>query len=135
VRLIPVKAALVILAAYLLGLSLVLARTPAAGTDSERFSTRLKSLGDQIFFWHESMYILGEETWVPDLDWKEDLDKKIASFMDEMRWLPESDCANQAKAIVQAQGLFIAATQESMPAVERAWKETADKLPLTCGEF
>jgi hypothetical protein len=134
-RLIPFKAALVILAAYLLGLSLVLTRTPAAGTDSERFSTRLKDLGDQIFFWHESMYILGEETWVPDLDWKEDLDKKIASFMDEMRWLPDSDCANQAKAIVKAQGAFIAATQESMPAVERSWKETADKLPLTCGEF
>jgi hypothetical protein len=129
------KAALVLLAAYLIGLSLIFHRTPAAGTDSERFSKRLLALHDEIFFWHESMYILGEETWVPDLAWKETLDRNIASFLAEMAWLPESDCANQATAIVQAQGLFIAATQESMPAIERAWKETADKLPLTCGEF
>lgn len=129
------KTALAILGVYLIGLSLALSHPPAAGTDSERFSDRLVKLHDEIFFWHESMYILGEETWEPDLAWLESLQRDVDAFHAEMAWLPESECANQARSIVQAQGLFIARTKESMPAVERAWHETIQKLPLTCGEF
>ena len=128
-------AVLSLLTAWVLTVALIVGATPhPEGTDSSRFSTELSSLYAEIFFWHESMYIFPGE-WKPDLGWRKDIGKKIDSFMHEMDRLPKSPCADEARAIVQGQGLFIAETPKSMPAVEYAWKNTMEKLPLECGEF
>lgn len=124
-----------VLIAWTLSVVLILSMTRHPdGTDSSRFSNQLRDLYAEIFNWHESMYILPGE-WTPDLDWQEDITAKANAFIAEMARLPKSPCADAARAIVEKQGLFVAYTKESMPAVERAWKETLDSLPLTCGEF
>jgi hypothetical protein len=124
-----------LLTAWLCTVALLFAMTPhPEGTDSSRFSEELSGLYAEIFVWHESMYIFPGE-WVPDETWREALKKKIAVFDAEMARLPSSPCADEARAIVQRQGTFMAQTKEAMPAVERAWKDTIDSLPLTCGEF
>lgn len=128
-------AVLSLVSVWVLTLSLVIGSTPhPEGTDSSRFSDELSALYQEIFSWHESMYIF-PGVWEPDLDWKDAITAKVEAFHKEMARLPESACADKARAIVQRQGAFVAYTKESMPAVERAWKETLDALPLTCGEF
>jgi hypothetical protein len=124
-----------IILAWLLGLVLVVSTIKhPEGTDSSRFSDELRALYGEIFVWHESMYIFPGE-WTPDPVWQEDITKKADAFLAEMARLPKSACADAARAIVEKQGAFVAYTEESMPAVEKAWKKTLDALPLTCGEF
>lgn len=129
-------AVLPLVSVWVLAVSLMLGFTShPEGTDSSRFSAELTSLREEIFFWHESMYIFGAGAWVPDIAWREDIEQQVADFMTEMNRLPDSPCANKARTIIAEQGLFMAVTLAAMPAVEYAWKNTIDKLPLDCGEF
>ncbi len=114
----------------------ILINTPAKGTDSSRFSDQLVALHEDVFFWHESMYI-GEAgtNWEPDWHWYMDLQGEIEKFQAELSRAPESPCANAARAIVISDWPWLATSPADIAGVERRWKETMEKLPLTCGEF
>lgn len=114
----------------------ILINTPAKGTDSSRFSSQLTELYSEVFYWHESMYIMGPAIeWKPDWHWYMDLQGKIEKFQTELDRAPDSPCANKARAIVISDWPWLATNPADIAGVERRWKETLDKLPLTCGEF
>lgn len=112
---------------------LILRTVPAPGTDSSRFSDELSALRQEIFYWHESMYI--SPSWVPDWNWYVDVNRQIDAFQKELDRLPDSDCARQARAIVSFSGPWLAYSPADMPKIEAEWKAVVDQLPLLCGEF
>lgn len=126
----------IILLVYILGLVMVFQNLRAPGTDSSRFTTKMTDLRNEIFFWHESMWI-GEASvaWVTDYNWRNTLEKKIQWIKQETDRVPKSPCGLQARAIVDSQTLWIADTIDGVAEVEAAWDATMAKLPLTCGEF
>jgi hypothetical protein len=114
----------------------ILINTPAKGTDSSRFSDQLVALHEEVFYWHESMYIGGAGAeWKPDWDWYMDLQGKIERFQAELDRAPNSSCANEARAIVILHWPWLATSPADIAGVELRWKESIDKLPLLCGEF
>jgi hypothetical protein len=119
--------------AWLAVVALILQATPAPGTDSSRFSDRLFAIHEEVFFWHESMYI--SETWKPDWNWYIDINRKIDAFQTELDRLPNSDCARQARSIAQFSGPWLAYNPADIASIEAKWKVVIDQLPLTCGEF
>jgi hypothetical protein len=96
----------------------------------------MTDLREEIFFWHESMWIGGANiSWVTDHNWRNALDKEIQWIKTETARVPKSPCGLQARAIVESQKLWIADSIDGVAKVEAAWDATIKKLPLTCGEF
>jgi hypothetical protein len=116
--------------------SVVLVSTPAPGTDASRFEQRLRFLHDDVFYWHESMYIMGPDIpWEPDWHWYMKISHDIEEFQAELNRLPNSPCAAEARAAVIQEGPWVSATIGDMPGVERRWKDVMEHLPLSCDEF
>lgn len=126
----------IFLLVYILGLVMIFQNLGSPGTDSSRFTARMTHLRNEVFFWHESMWI-GEASvaWVTDYDWRNALGKEIQWIKQEAARVPESPCGLQARAIVESQTLWIADTMDGVAEVEAAWDATMAKLPLACGEF
>lgn len=114
--------------------SVLLVNTPAPGTDASRFEQRLRALREEIFFWHESMYIF-PGVWKPDWDWYVTISRDIEKFQNELNRLPNSECAAQARSIVITDGPWISATIGDMPGIEQQWNDVIERLPLSCDEF
>lgn len=114
----------------------ILINTPAKGTDSSRFSDQLVALHEEVFYWHESMYIGEASTnWEPDWHWYMDLQGKVERFQEELGRAPNSPCANQARAIVVSGWPWLATSPADIAETERRWKKALSQLPLKCGEF
>lgn len=111
----------------------LLRATPAPGTDASRFADKFSALREEVFYWHESMYI--SETWVPDWDWYMDVNHKIDEFRKELDRLPDSACAQEARAVVSFSGPWLAYAPADIAMIEAEWKAAMDKLPLSCKEF
>jgi hypothetical protein len=129
------KTALTFILAWIASLALVFSSIPAKGTDASRFEASLRKLHEEIFYWHESMYILGMETWEPDWHWYMSLSHDIDQFRQELDRLPDSPCAAQARAAVIQDGPWISATIGDMAGVEQRWNDVMEHLPLSCDEF
>lgn len=113
---------------------LILRTVPAPGTDASRFQNSLTALREEIFYWHESMYIFPGK-WTPDWDWYVDINRQIDKFQQELNRLPDSPCAREARAILSFSGPWLAYAEADMPKIEAEWKAVIDKLPLSCEEF
>lgn len=113
---------------------MILRTVPAPGTDSSRFSKEFAALHEEIFYWHESMYIFPGK-WEPDWNWYMDVSAKIDTFKKELDRLPDSECARKAREIATFSGPWLAYAPADIASIEAEWTAALEKLPLTCGEF
>lgn len=122
--------------AWIMGVALLVGSARASGTDASRFEEQLRYLRDEVFYWHESMWIGGDAwVWKPDWNWYMTISHDIEAFQKELARVPDSPCGRLARSIVIQDGPWVSATMGDMPGIERRWKEVIDRLPLTCDEF
>lgn len=137
-RTVSIVAGLIAGACWTIVVLTILINTPASGTDANRFEGSLRALREEVFFWHESMYMTPDgtsKTWVPHWDWYMTISHEIEKFQAELQRLPNSACAAEARGAVITDGPWVSATVGDMPGVEAKWKNVIEHLPLSCEEF